>query len=160
MHMTEEAHIEVVMSRYTSMTPKPANLAQGVAHWDPPDVALSQARETLHSSENHKYGPALGLPALRGALYKKLERENGLDMTGQEVRMACEWRSRFRAYGFDAILPSRAVTRALGSRRHLSSGVRSKPRPFPGAGLGVTHVPRLTDRCCCCFLARKKYNVL
>eukprot|EP00752_Nemacystus_decipiens_P009923 g8852.t1 len=36
-------------------------------------------------STNHKYGPALGESSLRDALVKKLEKENGLDMSGQEV---------------------------------------------------------------------------
>lgn len=67
------------------MSPPPANLAQGVAHWDPPPAALQQMEAGLQKSTNHKYGPALGLPALRKALAEKLEAENGLDMTGQEV---------------------------------------------------------------------------
>lgn len=82
---TEPAHIEAVLSRYAGMSPPPANLAQGVAHWDPPPAALQQMIAGLQESTNHKYGPALGLPALRQALAKKLEIENGLDMTGQEV---------------------------------------------------------------------------
>lgn len=82
---TEPAHIEAVLSRYAGMSPPPANLTQGVAHWDPPPAALQQMVTGLQDSTNHKYGPALGLSALREALAKKLERENGLDMTGQEV---------------------------------------------------------------------------
>lgn len=88
---TEPAHIEAVLSRYADMIPRPANLAQGVAHWDPPPSALRQMEKGsergggLAASSNHKYGPALGLTSLREALVRKLERENGLDMTGQEV---------------------------------------------------------------------------
>lgn len=89
---TEPAHIEVVLSKYSGMTPRPANLAQGVAYWNPPEEALRLMRESkglenqsLQGSDTHRYGPALGLPALREALSRKLERENGLDMTGQEV---------------------------------------------------------------------------
>lgn len=73
------------------MIPRPANLAQGVAHWDPPPSALHQIEKGsgrgggLAKSSNHKYGPALGLASLREALVRKLEEENGLDMTGQEV---------------------------------------------------------------------------
>lgn len=68
-------------------------VCQGVAHWNPPEVALallssdSQDGSSLDSTSTHRYGPALGLPALREALVSKLERENGLDMTGQEVRV-------------------------------------------------------------------------
>lgn len=82
---TEPAHIEAVLSRYGDLSPKPANLAQGVAHWEPPPAALRQMELGLQDSANHKYGPALGESSLRRALVKKLERENGLDMSGQEV---------------------------------------------------------------------------
>lgn len=82
---TEPAHIEAVLSRYADLSPKPANLAQGVAHWDPPPAALRQMETGLTTSTNHKYGPALGEHSLRDALVKKLEIENGLDMSGQEV---------------------------------------------------------------------------
>lgn len=67
---------------------------QGMAHWDPPKAAMAllmgipgerPGEDILCSSTNHRYGPALGLPALREALIRKLERENRLDMTGQEV---------------------------------------------------------------------------
>lgn len=81
---TEPAHIEAVLSKYARLSPQPANLAQGVAYWDPPPAALREiARQ--ESTGLHKYGPALGLPSLRKALVGKLERENGLRMTGQEV---------------------------------------------------------------------------
>ncbi len=82
---TEPAHIEAVLSRYADMSPPPANLAQGVAHWDPPPAALRQMGEGLREPTNHKYGPALGENSLREALVRKLEKENGLDMNGQEV---------------------------------------------------------------------------
>ncbi|CAM9274427.1 unnamed protein product [Ectocarpus fasciculatus] len=82
---TEPAHIEAVLSRYAGMNPPPVNLAQGVCHWDPPPAALRQMESGLQEPTNHKYGPALGLPALREALVAKLKEENGLDMTGQEV---------------------------------------------------------------------------
>ena len=81
---TEPAHIEAVLSKYAKLSPQPANLALGVAYWDPPPAALREiARQD--SAGLHEYGPALGLPSLRKALVGKLERENGLDMTGQEV---------------------------------------------------------------------------
>lgn len=89
---TEPAHIEVVLSRYAGMSPPPLNLAQGVAHWDPPPAALQQMETGLVERANHRYGPALGLPALREALEKKLEEENGLDLTGQEVTLVVEER--------------------------------------------------------------------
>lgn len=82
---TEPAHIEAVLSRYADLTPTPANLAQGVAHWEPPPAALRQMEAGLRAPANHKYGPALGESSLRDALVKKLEMENGLDMSGQEV---------------------------------------------------------------------------
>ena len=84
---TEPAHIEAVLSRYADMSPPPANLAQGVAHWDPPPAALRQMETGLRESANHRYGPALGDGGLRDALVRKLEAENGLDMAGQEVRL-------------------------------------------------------------------------
>ncbi|CAM9681000.1 unnamed protein product, partial [Hapterophycus canaliculatus] len=82
---TEPAHIEAVLSRYAGMSPPPVNLAQGVAHWDPPPAALQQMETGMVERANHQYGPALGLPELREALEKKLEKDNGLDLTGQEV---------------------------------------------------------------------------
>lgn len=91
---TEPAHIEAVLSRYAGMNPPPVNLAQGVCHWDPPPAALRQMESGLRDPTNHKYGPALGLPALREALLAKLEEENGLDMTGQEVTVETPNRSR------------------------------------------------------------------
>lgn len=84
---TEPAHIEAVLSKYADLSPKPANLAQGVAHWDPPPAALRQMETGLTISSNHKYGPALGESSLRDALVKKLQTENGLDMSGQEVHV-------------------------------------------------------------------------
>ena len=84
---TEPAHIEAVLSRYAHLSPKPANLAQGVAHWEPPPAALREMETGMEASTNHKYGPALGESSLRDALVKKLETENGLDMSGQEVRL-------------------------------------------------------------------------
>lgn len=88
---TEPAHIEAVLSRYAGINPPPANLAQGVAHWDPPPAAMDQIMRrgkgagALTESACHRYGPALGLPALREALLDKLQRENELDMADQEV---------------------------------------------------------------------------
>ena len=105
---TEPAHIEAVLSRYAGMHPKPANLAQGVAHWDPPLAALNEITQDederqgtgLADSSYHKYGPALGLPALREALIGKLMKENGLDMTDQEASRGsnCATSSKYYTY--------------------------------------------------------------
>lgn len=82
---TEPAHIEAVLLRYAEMSPRPVNLAMGVVNWDPPPAALQQMEAGLVEKTNHRYGPSLGLPALREEVVKKLEEENGLDLTGQEV---------------------------------------------------------------------------
>lgn len=93
------------------MNPPPVNLAQGVCHWDPPPAALRQM-ESLREPTNHKYGPALGLPALREALVAKLEEENGLDMTGQEVTVETPNRSRL-----SCMLPSYRVEQGPQTRQ-------------------------------------------
>lgn len=89
---TEEAHIEEVLGKYACISPRPANLAQGVARWNPPEAALrlvqgpgKQRSESLGCSDDNGYGPALGLPALRRALSRKVQEENGVNMAGQEV---------------------------------------------------------------------------
>ncbi|CAM9145435.1 unnamed protein product [Discosporangium mesarthrocarpum] len=91
---TEPAHIEEVLSKYSGLADEPSNLAQGVAHWSPPPAALEvccgqftdkECEAQLASPGTHRYGPALGLPELRDALVRKLEKENGLNMHGQQV---------------------------------------------------------------------------
>ncbi|CAM9232903.1 unnamed protein product [Scytosiphon promiscuus] len=82
---TEPAHIEAVLMRYAEMSPPPVNLAMGVVNWDPPPAALQQMEMGMVESANHRYGASLGLQALREEVEKKLEEENGLDLTGQEV---------------------------------------------------------------------------
>ncbi|CAM9232827.1 unnamed protein product [Scytosiphon promiscuus] len=106
---TEPAHIEAVLSRYAGMSPPPLNLAQGVAHWDPPPAALQQMEAGLLERSNHKYGPALGLPALREALEKKLEEENGLDLTGQEVMITAGGNQAFAMVALALVDPGDRV---------------------------------------------------
>jgi hypothetical protein len=38
---TDPAHIEVVLDKYADLQPRPAVLAQGVSHWQPPPSVLA-----------------------------------------------------------------------------------------------------------------------
>lgn len=54
------------------------SLAQGIVHWQPPEMALESGRELFATPAAHQYGPDEGMPALREALAGKLAAENGL----------------------------------------------------------------------------------
>lgn len=70
------------------------SLAQGVVYWTPPDAVSKALIQSLEDDQKnndpddertvstapqlHTYGPDEGLPALRGAIQQKIQRENGL----------------------------------------------------------------------------------
>lgn len=55
------------------------SLAQGIVHWRPPHEALDTATRLIQSDPSiNGYGPAEGLPALRDALTKKIQYQNGI----------------------------------------------------------------------------------
>lgn len=57
----------------------------GVAHWGPPPKALDAIRSLGEDGSLHSYGAIGGTEALVGALRRKLEEENGLNMSRQCV---------------------------------------------------------------------------
>jgi aspartate/methionine/tyrosine aminotransferase len=58
--------------------PGTISLGQGVVSYGPPPSAIESIQAFLADSENHKYKPVQGLPALVDALERKLEVENGI----------------------------------------------------------------------------------
>ncbi|XP_030457583.1 aromatic aminotransferase ISS1 [Syzygium oleosum] len=54
------------------------SLAQGVVYWQPPKHALDKVKELVWEPSISRYGADEGMPELREALVKKLQRENKL----------------------------------------------------------------------------------
>ncbi|KAJ0008080.1 hypothetical protein Pint_29933 [Pistacia integerrima] len=61
------------------------SLAQGVVYWQPPKKALEKVKELVWEPSVSKYGPDEGLPELRAALTKKLQKENNLQKSSVMV---------------------------------------------------------------------------
>jgi aspartate/methionine/tyrosine aminotransferase len=80
-----EAVVERILGKY--LRPGVINLAPGSVRWAPPSELLS--REPAGAvREDHRYGACHGDPELLASLRAKLQRENGFDMSGREVRLA------------------------------------------------------------------------
>lgn len=73
----------------------------GIVHWQPPPGALAAAAAMANDPAVSAYGPDEGLPALREALRKKVQEENGLQGVSQgcEPRSAARWGGSGRAAG-------------------------------------------------------------
>jgi len=65
-------------------------LLQGIVHWQPPAAALQAAADLVKDPAVSAYGPDEGLPALREALRRKIQEENGLQgvSAGERERAA------------------------------------------------------------------------
>src|SRR6185503_468440 len=63
-------------------TPGTISLGQGVVHYGPPPAALDAARAALADPETHTYQDGAGSPALVGAIERKLQRDNGIEVAG------------------------------------------------------------------------------
>jgi len=64
-----------------------SKLSQGIVHWKPPKESLERARKALTTDEIHGYGNDEGSAELRGAIKRKLARENGIK--NSEVMVTC-----------------------------------------------------------------------
>jgi len=67
-----------IVGRWIAETPGTISLGQGVVSYGPPPEALAAARRFPESSDDHKYGPVEGVPALVAALEEKLRDDNGV----------------------------------------------------------------------------------
>ena len=67
-----------IVARWTAETPGPISLGQGVVSYTPPATVQESLRTFGDSLADHRYGPVEGLPALVGAIERKLLRENGI----------------------------------------------------------------------------------
>jgi aspartate aminotransferase len=64
------------------------SLSAGEPDFDTPDFIKEAAIDALQSGET-KYSPASGLPALKDAIVRKLERDNGLSYDTKQIAISC-----------------------------------------------------------------------
>ena len=64
--------------------PGTISLGQGVVYYGPPPEAIEQIEEFLKKGENHKYHAVQGIKPLRDVIRKKLESENGIQISREE----------------------------------------------------------------------------
>ncbi|WP_367026366.1 pyridoxal phosphate-dependent aminotransferase [Methylococcus sp. ANG] len=80
-----QAPIIPVIAAMIREHPGVISLGQGVAWYGPPRRALERMREFGEGPGQHRYGPVEGLPELRALMREKLERENGISLSGRTV---------------------------------------------------------------------------
>ena len=80
-----QAPIIPIVGRWIRETPGTISLGQGMVAYGPPPEALDAARDFVHQSGAHRYGPVEGLPALVETISAKLRAENALDLTASRV---------------------------------------------------------------------------
>jgi hypothetical protein len=80
-----QAPIIPVIAAMIREHPGVISLGQGVAWYGPPQRALERMREFGGCPGQHRYGPVEGLPELRALMADKLERENGISLSGRSV---------------------------------------------------------------------------
>ena len=65
--------------------PGAVSLGQGVVGYGPPPGVADRAARFCETPAHHLYQPDEGIPELRAAVRRKLERENGLDLARREI---------------------------------------------------------------------------
>src|SRR5262249_40401141 len=82
-----QAPIIPIVAELIGNCPGTISLGQGVVSYGPPQEAMNQLSRFLTESDNHKYKPVHGLPALIEAWSAKLRAENKL-LLGPDTRLA------------------------------------------------------------------------
>ena len=80
-----QAPIIPIVARLIRENPGTISLGQGVVSYGPPPQATEAISEFLADSENNKYKPVQGIPALVAALAEKLRRENGITAEARQI---------------------------------------------------------------------------
>ena len=80
-----QAPIIPMIAKLVRDTPGTISLGQGVVYYGPPATALAAARNFGDRPEQHKYGPAHGIPELLERIGWKLAEENGISLAGRRV---------------------------------------------------------------------------
>jgi aspartate/methionine/tyrosine aminotransferase len=80
-----QAPIIPIVARLIRENPGTISLGQGVVSYGPPPQAVEAISEFLADSENNKYKPVQGIPALVAALAEKLRRENGIVAESRQI---------------------------------------------------------------------------
>jgi aspartate/methionine/tyrosine aminotransferase len=80
-----QAPIIPIVARLIRENPGTISLGQGVVSYGPPPQAVEAISEFLGDSENHKYKPVQGIPALVAALAEKLRRENRITAEPRQI---------------------------------------------------------------------------
>ncbi|NDJ19141.1 pyridoxal phosphate-dependent aminotransferase [Myxacorys almedinensis] len=65
--------------------PGTISLGQGVVSYPPPPQAIAQISKFLSQPNNHKYQAVEGIAALRSRIAQKLQTENGMDVSAQNI---------------------------------------------------------------------------
>jgi aspartate/methionine/tyrosine aminotransferase len=77
-----QAPVIPIVAKLIRSTPGTISLGQGIVSYGPPRESLEALRQFGQTLEDHRYGPVEGLPELVDRLGVKLQRENGIDLTG------------------------------------------------------------------------------
>lgn len=80
-----QAPIIPIVARLIRENPGTISLGQGVVSYGPPPEALHAIEDFLRDSNNHKYQPVQGIPALVAAIQEKLARENRIEADRRQI---------------------------------------------------------------------------
>jgi len=84
LHGVQKPIIPIIAS-LIRQNPETISLGQGVVSWGPPPEVAEAIKSFWSDSENHKYKPVQGVPALIEALQEKLARENQIQISRQNI---------------------------------------------------------------------------
>lgn len=74
-----------ILGDWIRARPGTISLGQGVVYYPPPEAALAAARDYPANAEAHRYGPVVGEAPLRDAISAKLETDNGITATEDQI---------------------------------------------------------------------------
>ena len=74
-----------VVTEWIRQVPGTISLGQGVVHYGPPDQALQRMQQAVQDSEIHKYKAVVGVEPLRSLIMQKLQMENGIILSPQNL---------------------------------------------------------------------------
>lgn len=74
-----QAPIIPIVGEWTRNNPGTLSLGQGMVAYGPPPAVIQKIQHSLQQTENHRYGPAQGLPQLRQRIEAKLLSDNRID---------------------------------------------------------------------------------
>lgn len=80
-----QAPIIPIVGELIRQHPGTISLGQGVVNYPPPAQAIERITEFLSKPAHHKYQAVEGIPELRAAIARKLETENGMDLSDRAI---------------------------------------------------------------------------